>query len=104
MVRGDGAQCTTATPPDGDETGAFSECRQHLPSLTGAVGVDREALVNVVLDEQERLLEDLSSTGLLHSVGVARIPEKRQQFSRGTRLTGGMRGIKKEGIMGERIY
>lgn len=98
-MRGDSAQCATATPPDGDETGAFSEPHQHLPSLTGAVGVDREALVNVVLDKQERLLEDLSSTGLFHGVGVARVPEKREQFSRGARLTGGMRGIKKEGIM-----
>lgn len=94
-MRGDGAQCTTATPPEGDETGAFPESHRRLPSLTSAVGVDREALVDVVLDKQERLLEDLSSAGLLHGVGVARIPEKREQFSRGSRLTGGMRGIKK---------
>lgn len=59
--------------------------------LTGAVGVDREALVDVVLDEQKSLLEDLPGTGLLHCVGVTWVPEKSQQLSWSTRLTGGMR-------------
>ncbi len=45
-------------------------------SLTGAVGVDHESLVDVVLDEQKRLFEDLTGTRLLHCVGVTRIPEE----------------------------
>lgn len=51
----------------------------------------------MALDEQEGLLEDLPSAGLLHRVGVTGVPEKSQQLSRGTRLTGGMRGRKKRG-------
>lgn len=45
-------------------------------SLTGAVGVDHETLVDMVLDEQKCLLEDLPGTCLLHCVGVTWIPEK----------------------------
>lgn len=74
----------------------FVQSQQRLRSLTGAVGVHRQALVNVALDEQEGLLEDLPSAGLLHRVGITRVPEKCQQLSRGTRLTGGMRGRKKK--------
>jgi len=59
--------------------------------LTGAVGVHHETLVDVVLDEQKRLLEDLPGTRPLHCVGVSWIPEKGKQLSWGTRLTGGMR-------------
>ncbi len=62
-----------------------------LISLTGAVGVDHETLVDMVLDEQKSLLEDLPGTRLLHCVGVTWIPEKSQQLSWGARLTGGMR-------------
>lgn len=62
-----------------------------VTSLTGAVGVDHETPVDVVLDEQKSLLEDLTSTRLLHCVGVTWIPEKSQQLSWSTRLTEGMR-------------
>lgn len=57
--------------------------------LTGAVGVDHEALVDVVLDEQQRLLEDLPGPSLLHGVGVPGVPEESQQLSWGAWLTGG---------------
>lgn len=60
-------------------------------SLTCTVGIHHEALVDVVLDEQKRLLKDLSSSCLLYCVGIPRIPEKSKQLSRGTRLTGVMR-------------
>lgn len=61
-----------------------------ISSLTRAVGVDRETLVDVVLDEQKCLFKDLPCTRLLHCVRVTWIPEKSEQLSRGTRLTGVM--------------
>lgn len=64
---------------------------QHR-GLTGAVGVDHQTLVDVVLDEQQRLLKDLAGPGLLHGVGVPGVPEESQQLSWGARLTGGRRG------------
>lgn len=60
-----------------------------LNLLTGAVGVHHETLVDVVLDEQQRLLEDLSGPRLLDGVGVPRIPEESQQLPGGARLTAG---------------
>lgn len=63
----------------------------RVTSLTGAVGVDHEALVDVVLDEQQGLLEDFPGSRLLHCVGVSWVPEKSQQLSWSTRLTAGMR-------------
>lgn len=60
-------------------------------SLTGAVGVDHETLVDVVLNEQKRLLKNLPSTCLFHCVGVAWIPEEGQQLAWSTGLTGVMR-------------
>lgn len=63
-----------------------------MSSLTGAVGVHHETLVDVVLDEQQRLLEDLSGPRLLHGVGVPRVPEESQQLPGGARLTAGRGG------------
>lgn len=61
-------------------------------NLTGAIGVDHQTLVYVVLDEQESLLEDLTSTRLPDCVGIPWVSEKSKQLSWSTRLTGGMRG------------
>lgn len=52
------------------------EPAQKFINLTGAIGVDHEPLVDMVLDEQKSLLKDLSSTSLLHRVGVTWVPEK----------------------------
>lgn len=70
--------------------------------LTGAIGVDHKTLVDVVLDEQESLLEDLTSTCLPDRVGIPRVSEKSEQLSWSTRLTGGMRGTSMVGEMKKR--
>lgn len=71
-------------------------------SLTSAVGVYHETLVDVVLYEQKSLLKDLPGTRLLHCVGVTWVPEKSKQLSWGTRLTGGTRdgGMEGWGVRG----
>lgn len=49
-----------------------------LISLTSAVGIDHETLVDMVLDEKQSLLKDLAGTSLLHSVRVTWVTEKRK--------------------------
>lgn len=60
--------------------------------LTGPVEVHHQAMLHVLLDQLQRPLEDLPGPGLLHRVGVPRIPEQGQQVVRGARAAGGRAG------------
>ena len=62
--------------------------------LTRSVQVHHQAVLHVLLNQLQRPLEYLPGPGLLHSVGVPRVPEQGQQVIWGAGSASGCLGRK----------
>ena len=82
----------TDTVPGGLGPPREGAVRVALRVLTGSVEVHHQAVPHVLLDQLQRPLKNLPGPGLLHCVGVPRVPEQGQQVVRGARAAGGRVG------------